>query len=118
MKEKSILEGQKIKKVLFKEIDPIALESALEKIELGDDVQLKTKGEDTYLVSAGKSLKITGQDFHSYLSKFLVGKYVNDIDNPSTKKRRIMKELITKLGIVKGFELETEDEGLEAFFGQ
>jgi len=115
MKEKSVFEGQKIKEVVFRAIDPIALESALEKIELGEDVQLKTNGGDTYLVSSGKSLKITGQDFQSYLSKFLIGQYINDIDNPSTKKRRIMKELIIKLGIVKGFVTEDEDEGLEAF---
>jgi len=117
VKEKSILEGQKIKEVVFREIDPIALETALEKLELGEDVQLKTKGDDTYLVSSGKSLKITGKDFQSYLSKFLIGKYITELDNPSTKKKRIMKELITKLGIIKGFVTETEDEGLEAFFG-
>ncbi len=117
MKEKSLLEGHKIKKVVFRTIDPIALEAALEKLELGEDVQLKNKGDHTYLVSAGKSLKITGEDFQKYLSTFLIGKYVEDIQNPSTKKRRIMKELIVKLGIVKGFETEIEDEGLEAFFG-
>jgi len=115
--EKNILEGHKIKKVIFKEIDSIALESALERIELGEDVQLKTKGEDTFLVTAGKSLKITGDDFRNHMEKFLVGKYINDINNPSTKKRRIMKELIMKLGIIKGFETEIEEAGLEAFFG-
>jgi len=103
----------KITSVEFSEISDVALEAAMEKLAgQMDGVEIKTKGEKTYLVKDGTAIELNGAEFIDLVKKYVIGKTEAELTRNTT-----MYTLIKTLGIVKSATVEKDESSLSSIFG-
>lgn len=111
--ESNMFSNYKITDVKFGEVIDIALESAIEKIAKDlDGVEIKTRGEKTFLVKDGNAIELQGGEFQKLVESYVKGKTVSSLRNNSA-----MFSLITKLGIIESVQLSKEKDDLSSIFG-
>jgi len=111
--EKNMFSDYVIENVSLNDIDPIALEVALDQIKnklVGTSI--KEKDGKTYLIQNGKSIELSGDEFKSMIRKFVIGKKLSDFDNSSSN----MVLLIKELGILSSATLQSPSVELDSFF--
>lgn len=109
----NMFSNYKITDVKFGEISDVALETAVEKIahEL-QGVEIKTKGEKTYMVKNGKAIELKGEEFIALVQKYVVGKTVSGL-----RRNKEMFTLIQNLGIISEVTLQCQADDLSTIFG-
>lgn len=113
-KEKNIMfSNYKITDVKFGDISDIALETAVEKIAHDlEGVEIKTKGDKTYLIKNGKAIELKGEEFTSLVEKYVKGKTVAGL-----RRNKEMFTLISNLGIISEVTLTSQADDLSSIFG-
>lgn len=110
---RAMFSNYKITAIEFSDIQDVALETALEKLASKlDGVELKEKGEKTFLVKDGAAIELNGKDFQSLISRYVIGKTEAELTRNAS-----MFELIKTLGIIKSATVEKVQGDLSSIFG-
>jgi hypothetical protein len=108
-----MFENYKITNIEFGEINPVALETAIEELSADlEGVSLKEKDGKTYIVKEGTAIELDSEEFQSQVQKYVIDKTMSEL-----KKSPAMYKLITKLGIIKTVALTKVEDNLAAIFG-
>lgn len=111
--ERAMFTNYKITSVEFAEINEVALEAAMEKLAgQMDGVEIKAKGEKTYLVKDGTAIELNGEEFVAMVKKYVIGKTEAELTRNTS-----MYNLIKTLGIVKSATVERDESSLSSIFG-
>jgi len=111
--ERNMFANHKITKVEFAEINDVALEAAVEKVAANlSGVEIRTKGDETYLVKDGTVIQLNGEDFLNLVKDYVVGKTISELT-----RNNEMYTLIKTLGIIKSATVEKDASSLSSIFG-
>lgn len=111
--ERAMFTNFKITEVEFREVNEVALETAIEKVaDRMDDVEIKTKGNKSFLVKDGSAIEINGAEFVNLIKKYVIGKTEAELTRNSS-----MYQLIKSLGIIKSAKVEADESDLSSIFG-
>lgn len=110
--ERAMFSNYKITEIEFAEINDVALEAALEKLASKlDGVELKTKGDKTFLVKDGIAIELNGKDFQELIKGYVLGKTEAELTRNTS-----MFELIKTLGIIRSAKVEKVQGDLSSIF--
>ncbi len=110
---RSMFTNFKITSIDFREVNDVALEAAIEKVAATmDGVEIKTKGDKSYLVKDGSAIELNGKEFQELVAKYVVGKTEADLTRNAP-----MYQLIKSLGIIKKATVEADESDLSTIFG-
>ena len=110
---RDMFSNYKVTEVKFGAVNDVALETAVEKIASDlKDVEVKVKGEKTFLIKDGSAIELNGTEFQDLILKYVLGKTVSELVH-----NRSMFDLITRLGLIEEVKLEKPKDDLAAIFG-
>ncbi len=106
-----------IEDIKFRELNPLALQTAVEKIaQAMPGLSVKEKGEKVYLVQEGGDvLDLEGDAFKELIRSSLKGKSIMILDKPANAQ---IVEMLQRLGIIEEFTLKREKTNLLSMFGK